>query len=613
MGGASSTFGQNQQIHIWYGDHPSGYTKLVVGDTNYIKVKLICWQNTVYIADLHIPVATNNTYISQRFTDGKFYSPLASWVEHSFLPFNTIDTMPGWKSQSIYCQRLNDNEPYLNPYYTNLIAEYKIYVVDNPNWIGDTVQSSSIIKRGRSLTLGGLALGDTLGGPGYTNIVEHYMPVIFIACRDSTQIGTGEGLTNNFKTHLDTYCNLGLNFQLKDISRRLHAPTPNNSGLMKDTASINTEIYQSSPFTGILMTDLDNYWVDNNQLAGVDAHDYTAKAYDFLRIVLQRNGFDSVGSSMNSQVENQYSGLYNNAAWYLPNKKVYYGTVPSGYRSYAACLDVVGHEWGHAITNYCSNFDYSGESGALSEAFSDMTGVYINRYWTNDPTWWLIAKNHFTNGNCLRDMQTPTNLQMPDTYLRQYWHPTSDTSDNGGVHTNCSVPDKMFFLLASDGSNIHNGIAVQGLGIDNAFKIMYYANRYRLWPTTSSFWDARNGCIRAALQIDTTTHKARNVADAWNAINVGDSCAYVPGDVNGNGEARGSDITYLTAYLKGGSPPPDSCRLPYQINGRDWFYIASDYNGDCQISGADVTWGVAYYKGFKPEIRYCPHFSPSTP
>jgi hypothetical protein len=104
------------------------------------------------------------------------------------------------------------------------------------------------------------------------------------------------------------------------------------------------------------------------------------------------------------------------------------------------------------------------------------------------------------------------------------------------------------------------------------------------------------------------------VADAWNAVGVCDTCDYVPGDVNGNGEARGSDITHLVAYLKQQGPPPrDSCHVPYQINGRDWFYVTADINGDCQISNADVLWGVAYYKGFKPEIRRCPHFSLSLP
>jgi len=60
-------------------------------------------------------------------------------------------------------------------------------------------------------------------------------------------------------------------------------------------------------------------------------------------------------------------------------------------------------------------------------------------------------------------------------------------------------------------------------------------------------------------------------------------------------------------------PPPDSCHVPYQVSGRDWFYVTGDYNGDCQVNGADVTWGVAYYKLQKPEIRHCPHFSPSAP
>jgi hypothetical protein len=48
---------------------------------------------------------------------------------------------------------------------------------------------------------------------------------------------------------------------------------------------------------------------------------------------------------------------------------------------------------------------------------------------------------------------------------------------------------------------------------------------------------------------------------AWNAVGV---CPYVVGDANCNGEARGSDITHLVAYLKQQGPPPQdslSCSI----------------------------------------------------
>lgn len=572
-----------------------------MGDTNYIKVKLICWQQTVRIADLHIPLATRNTYISQRFTNGIFYAPLNGWVEHNFLSPNTIDSMPGWTNQSIYCQRLNDNESYLNPYTTNLIAEFKIFVVNDPNLIGDTILAGDIIRAGSSLTLGNLAIGDTLGGPGYTNLVEHFLPIIFTACRDSNQTGSGRGVLNNQQNHIDTYCNNGINFLLKDISRRASFNPHGHSGLMRSTEYIGTHYASpSNPYPGTFLFDPDNSWVDTAQVAGVDAHVYTGLIYDYMLTRLNRNGVDSIGSNMITCVR---VSAFNNWSGFDESRHIVaIGTASSPFLPFSGEIDLMAHEWAHGITHFSSQLDSLGEARALDESFSDMFGVSVG-YATNDPD--LLIGEHVWPDQ--RNLENP-NLSIPpqpNTYLGQYWNYSGD------YYINMGVPNKMFSLLAFGGT--HNNIVVQGIGVESAIKLMYEANRRRLWPVFANFWNARDGCIQAALLTDSTTHKARNVADAWNAVNVCDTCSYIPGDVNNNGEARGSDIIYLAAFFKGGTPPPYTCQLPYQVGGSGSFYVAADYNGDCQINGADVTWGVAYFKGLKPEIRYCPQFSPGLP
>ena len=42
---------------------------------------------------------------------------------------------------------------------------------------------------------------------------------------------------------------------------------------------------------------------------------------------------------------------------------------------FAAGIDIVAHELGHAVTEFTSRLIYQGESGALNEAFSDLIGV----------------------------------------------------------------------------------------------------------------------------------------------------------------------------------------------------------------------------------------------
>ncbi len=84
----------------------------------------------------------------------------------------------------------------------------------------------------------------------------------------------------------------------------------------------------------------------------------------------------------------------------------------------------------------------------------------------------------------------------------------------------------------------------------------------------------------------------------------GGGCAYLPGDINGNGAANGIDVVYGVAYLKGGNAPPIDCNPPCS-GVPDPFFAAMDVNGNCASNGIDVTYFVAYLKGLQPSLRFC--------
>ena len=50
----------------------------------------------------------------------------------------------------------------------------------------------------------------------------------------------------------------------------------------------------------------------------------------------------------------------------------YFDGITTSYGVGMTVMDVVGHEWAHGYTQYTSNLQYYGQSGALNEAFSDM-------------------------------------------------------------------------------------------------------------------------------------------------------------------------------------------------------------------------------------------------
>ena len=75
---------------------------------------------------------------------------------------------------------------------------------------------------------------------------------------------------------------------------------------------------------------------------------------------------------------------------------------------------------------------------------------------------------------------------------------------------------------------------------------------------------------------------------------------YIPGDINGNGNANGIDVTYAVSFFKGGSVPPYRILCP----GHDSLYAAGDVNGNCLFNGVDITYMVRAYMLGRP-LRWC--------
>jgi len=84
-------------------------------------------------------------------------------------------------------------------------------------------------------------------------------------------------------------------------------------------------------------------------------------------------------------------------------------------------------------------------------------------------------------------------------------------------------------------------------------------------------------------------------------------CEYVPGDINGDGQVSGSDITYGAAYFRGGAVPPDSC---FDDSLQAWLYVAGDVNGNCEFLGSDISYLVSYFRGIHQALLWCPRLAP---
>ncbi len=265
-------------------------------------------------------------------------------------------------------------------------------------------------------------------------------------------------------------------------------------------------------------TDADNNWnnvnADKDQYA-TDAHWGAEKTYDYYKVKYNRNSIDNAGFAIKSYVH--YSTNYFNAFWDGTRMTYGDGDASDGNKPLTA-LDVCGHEITHGLTEKTSGLNYSGESGAMNEGFSDIFGTAIEFYARPSNADWLIGKDFYT----IRSMSNPNTYQQPDTYLGTYW--ATGTADNGGVHTNSGVLNYWFYLLSVGGSGTNDkgtAYSVTGLGIDKAAAIAFRLNTVYL-TATSNYAAARTYGIQAATDLyGAGSAEVTQTTNAWTAVGVG--------------------------------------------------------------------------------------------
>jgi Zn-dependent metalloprotease len=282
--------------------------------------------------------------------------------------------------------------------------------------------------------------------------------------------------------------------------------------------------------TGTLFTDADDTWGDGNgataQTAGVDAAYGAQETWDYYKNTFGRNGIADDGRAAYSRTH--YGNSYVNAFWDDSCFCMTYGD-GSGNSHPLTALDVAGHEMSHGVTANSAGLNYSGESGGLNEATSDIMGTGVEFYAGNssDPGDYLIGEKININGDGtpLRYMDKPSK----DGGSKDYWD-----SGLGGLDVHYSSgPANHFFYLLSEGSGAKviggvsynsptkDGLSVPGIGRDNALKLWYKSLTERFTSTTN-YAAARTQSLQAAADLwgaGSATYNA--VANTWAAIGVG--------------------------------------------------------------------------------------------
>ncbi|MFJ4084684.1 M4 family metallopeptidase [Streptomyces iakyrus] len=367
---------------------------------------------------------------------------------------------------------------------------------------------------------------DELGNPVGRTVLTDATTGARIDAWDTMESASGDGKSLYGGTvPLETTAS-GSSYRLKDATR---GGTYTGDAENKTDQCLLTICLTRAPAT--LFTDADNHWgtgtaADRSTVA-VDAQYGTDVTWDYYKKVHGRAGIAGDGKGSFNRVH--YGKDYNNAFWDDNCFCMTYGDGDGKLMGPLVSLDVAGHEMSHGVTSKTAALTYSGESGGLNEATSDVFGTLVEFHAANaeDRGDWLIGEKVVRSGlgrEALRFMDKPSK----DGKSADCWNPKLGDLD---VHYSSGVGNHFAYLLAEgSGSKTVNGVAytsptcdgstVNGIGRAALGKIWYRALTVYMTSSTD-YADARTATLSAAKDLygaDSTEQKA--VASAWKAVAV---------------------------------------------------------------------------------------------
>ena len=231
---------------------------------------------------------------------------------------------------------------------------------------------------------------------------------------------------------------------------------------------------------------------------GIDISHYCSEIYNYYLDSLGRDSWTGDGASigMHSHVPDPYyGGPMSNAFWDPSGSLWYFGVGGGDYRSFTTSIEVIAHEFQHAVTGTEVSLTVS-QPGAINEHLSDFFGYLL------DPTDFLLGediqiKPDEYGRTAIRNMEDPTwgspfnpsNPWNQPAHMNQIWKyggRPSGANDYGGVHINCGILNKAAY------------IAIQGLGNEKPRDIWYKALNEHYIPDGSSFLAFPEGIVKAS-------------------------------------------------------------------------------------------------------------------
>ncbi|MBB4915357.1 M4 family metallopeptidase [Streptosporangium saharense] len=314
---------------------------------------------------------------------------------------------------------------------------------------------------------------------------------------DAVRMGTGNGFYNGQVTITTTS-----GYTMRDNTRSgLACGGQNGSAYTKSTDS-----WGNGQGTNLETACVDAYWA-------------AQKEWDMLKDWFGYNGFNGRGTGYPARVGlNQVNAFWNGSYTNFGHNQA--------NTQQATPMDVVGHEYGHAIYQFAGagGGGSSNEDGGLNESTGDIFGALLESYANNpnDPPDYTVGEEvNLVGSGPIRYMYKPSTNGDPDCYSSRI--PSTEVHAAAG-------PQNHWFYLVAEGTNPGGGkpaspvcagpSSLTGIGIQKAGKI-YLASLQLRGAGNRTHAQARSQTLTAAKQLYPNSCTEFNaVKAAWTAVSV---------------------------------------------------------------------------------------------
>lgn len=238
--------------------------------------------------------------------------------------------------------------------------------------------------------------------------------------------------------------------------------------------------------------DGNNTWCGSRQDGPVSGHYNMGLVLSYFDAVHGRNSYDNSGGNIDMGYDAMFldddGNEYPSNASSIGSGRFKFGDGdPSDSELPFTSLDVIAHEFGHAVLDD-EGISYSGsQTKALHEGLGDVFGLFVEHYWGNasGAMNWTIGEELYTDGSTIRNIASPSRNHM------------NDYDSSADAHRNSTIVSYAVYLLWNGGTHPESDVVVPSLGFTKTRKIVYKSVTTYL-SDGASFLDLRQAMVSAA-------------------------------------------------------------------------------------------------------------------